>query len=152
MRSGFAVGASDVMSALNRVRLNGTACTPLPLLAAATVLWSEDTHVRAMRARLSARKDTADRLLGGHPGYYRPPCGFFLWMRTGDGLELTRRLWRDFALKVLPGAFLTQAEPGEPNDGDAYIRIALVHDPETTSAGLSRLASALGVVPRAGLA
>jgi N-succinyldiaminopimelate aminotransferase len=152
MRSGFAVGASDVMSALNRVRLNGTACTPLPLLAAATVLWSEDTHVQAMRARLSARKDTADRLLGGHPGYYRPPCGFFLWMRTGDGLELTRRLWRDFALKVLPGAFLTQAEPGEPNDGDAYIRVALVHDPETTSAGLSRLASALGVRALPGVA
>lgn len=152
MRSGFAVGASDVMSALNRVRLNGTACTPLPLLAAATVLWSEDTHVQAMRARLSARKDTADHLLGGHPGYYRPPCGFFLWMRTGDGLELTRRLWRDFALKVLPGAFLTQAEPGQPNDGDAYIRVALVHDPETTSAGLSRLALALGVAPQAGVA
>lgn len=147
MRSGFAVGASDVVSALNRVRLNGTGCTPLPLLAAATVLWSEDTHVQAMRTRLSSRKDTADRLLGGHPGYYRPPCGFFLWMRTGDGLELTQRLWRDFALKVLPGAFLTQAGPGEANDGDAYIRVALVHDPETTSAGLSRLASALGVAP-----
>ena len=64
MRSGFAVGASDVMAALNRIRLNGTGCTPLPLLAAATALWSEDTHVQAMRARLSLRKDTADRLLG----------------------------------------------------------------------------------------
>jgi aspartate/methionine/tyrosine aminotransferase len=148
MRSGFAVGPGDVMAALNRVRLNGTACTPLPLLAAATALWSEDTHVQAMRARLSARKDAADRLLGRHRGYYRPPCGFFLWMRTGDGLELTRRLWRDFALKVLPGAFLTQAGPDGTNEGDAYVRVALVHDPETTSAGLSRLASVLGVAPQ----
>jgi N-succinyldiaminopimelate aminotransferase len=147
MRSGFAVGAADVMAALNRVRLNGTACTPLPLLAAATALWSEDTHVQAMRARLSARKDKADQLLGRHPGYYRPPCGFFLWMRTGDGAELTRRLWRDFALKVLPGAFLTQPGPDGTNDGDAYIRVALVHDPETTATGLTRLATALGVAP-----
>ena len=105
MRSGFAVGPDDVMAALNRVRLNGTGCTPFPLLAAATALWSEDTHVAEMRARLCWRKDTADRLLASHSGYYRPPCGFFLWIRAGDGLALTRRLWRDFALKVLPGAY-----------------------------------------------
>ena len=148
MRSGFAVGAGDVLAALNRVRLNGTGCTPLPLLAAATALWSEDTHVEAMRARLSRRKDAADRLLGGCPGYYRPACGFFLWIRVDDGIALTQRLWRDFALKVLPGAYLTQPGPDGSNDGDAFIRIALVHDPQTTVAGLSRLASALGVVPR----
>jgi len=144
MRSGFAVGAADVLAALNRVRLNGTACTPLPLLAAATALWSEDTHVDAMRRRLRARKDTADRLLGGYDGYYRPPCGFFLWVRVDDGLALTRRLWRDFALRVLPGAYLTQPGADGVNAGDAFVRIALVHDPETTEGGLARLAEALG--------
>jgi len=143
MRSGFAVGPADVIAALNRVRLNGTACTPLPLLAAAAALWSEDTHVEAMRARLRERKDIADRLLSDYPGYYRPPCGFFLWLRTGDGVALTRRLWRDFALKALPGAYLTQPGADGVNDGDAFLRIALVHDRETTLAGLSRLASAL---------
>jgi len=147
MRSGFAVGATDVLAALNRVRLNGTACTPLPLLAAATALWSEDTHVAAMRARLSRRKDTADRLLGGYAGYYRPPYGFFLWIRAEDGLALTQRLWREFALKVLPGAYLAQPDADGTNAGNAYVRIALVHDPETTQAGLTRLAQALGVAP-----
>jgi N-succinyldiaminopimelate aminotransferase len=146
MRSGFAVGAQDILAALNRVRLNGTACTPLPLLAAATALWSEDTHVVAMRERLSRRKDVADRLLCGHPGYYRPPCGFFLWLRTGDGLSLTQRLWRDQALRVLPGAYLTQSDDDGSNAGDGFIRIALVHDPATTLAGLTRLATALGCV------
>jgi aspartate/methionine/tyrosine aminotransferase len=148
LRSGFAVGARDVIAALSLVRLTGTACTPLPLLAAATALWSEDSHVEAMRGRLRLRKDTADRLLGGHPGYYRPPCGFFLWIRVDDGVALTRRLWRDFALKVLPGAYLTRAREDGINDGDAFVRIALVHDPQTTLAGLSRLASALGVAGR----
>jgi aspartate/methionine/tyrosine aminotransferase len=102
-----------------------------------------------MRARLRERKDTADRLLGGHAGYYRPPCGFFLWMRVDDGLALTRRLWRDFALRVLPGTYLTQPGANGANAGDAFIRIALVHDPETTVAGLSRLAAALGLVEAA---
>lgn len=147
MRSGIAVGDAEVLAALNRVRLNGTACTPLPLLAAATALWSEDTHVVAMRERLSRRKDVADRLLGAHPGYYRPPCGFFLWLRTGDGTALAQRLWRDHALKVLPGAFLTQPGPDGSNEGDAFVRVALVHDPETTVAGLARLAAGLGLAP-----
>ena len=153
MRSGFAVGAPEVIAALNRVRLNGTGCTPLPLLAAATALWSEDSHVAAMRGRLSRRKDEADALLGGYAGYYRPACGFFLWLRVDDGIALTRQLWRDHALKVLPGAYLTQPAPDGTNDGLAFIRVALVHDPETTRLGLSRLAEGLGVasaaVPRA---
>ena len=148
MRSGFAVGATDVIAALSRVRLNGTACTPLPLIAAATALWSEDTHVEAMRDRLRHRKDAADRLLHGYAGYYRPPCGFFLWIRADDGVALTRSLWREFALKVLPGAYLTQPGSGGVNAGQPFVRVALVHDPDTTRAGLSRLAAALGVPQR----
>jgi len=150
LRSGFAVADRETLAALNRVRLNGTACTPLPLLAAATALWSEDGHVEAMRARLKERKDTADRLLGAFPGYYRPPCGFFLWIEAGDGVALTRRLWRDFALKVLPGAYLTQPDRDGANAGHGFVRIALVHDPDTTRQGLARLAGALGVVPDSG--
>lgn len=147
LRSGFAIGSRDVLAALNRVRLNGTACTPLPLLAAAAALWSEDTHVDAMRLRLRWRKDTADRLLGAFAGYYRPPCGFFLWLRADDGVALTTRLWRDYALKVLPGEYLTQPDADGANGGHAFVRIALVHDPETTREGLTRLASALRVSP-----
>ena len=48
---------------------------------------------------------------------------------------------------MLPGAFLTQPGQDGTNDGRTFIRIALVHDPETTSAGLSRLAVGLGVAP-----
>ena len=143
MRSGFALGAPEVIAALNRVRLNGTACTPLPLLAAATALWSDDAHVEAMRTRLRARFDLADRYLGGHPGYYRPPCGFFLWLRVEDGAALTRRLWSEVALKVLPGEYLTQPAEDGRNDGREFIRLALVHDPVTTQTGLERLASML---------
>ena len=143
LRSGFAVGAPEVIAALNRVRLNGTACTPMPLLAAAAALWSEDTHVDAMRERLRARFDLADRYLGGHPGYYRPPCGFFLWVQVDDGAALTRRLWSDAALRVLPGEYLTQPAPDGSNEGQRFIRVALVHDPQTTEAGLQRLASML---------
>jgi aspartate/methionine/tyrosine aminotransferase len=147
LRSGFAAGDRRILAALNRVRLNGTACTPLPLLAAATALWSDDVHVEAMRTRLRERKDMADRLLGRFAGYYRPPCGFFLWLRVDDGVALTERLWGEFALKVLPGAYLTQPDGQGSNAGVEFVRIALVHDPETTRDGLTRLSEALGVAP-----
>ena len=143
MRSGFALGDAAAVAALNRIRLNGTACTPMPLLAAAAALWSEETHVAAMRERLRARFDLADRHLGGHPGYYRPPCGFFVWLQVDDGTALTRRLWEQVALKVLPGEYLTQPAPDGSNEGRRFVRIALVHDPKTTAAGLERLASML---------
>jgi aspartate/methionine/tyrosine aminotransferase len=96
-----------------------------------------------MRERLRARFDIADRCLGGHPGYHRPPCGFFLWLQVEDGTALTRRLWERVALKVLPGEYLTQPAPDGANDGRRFIRVALVHDPRTTAAGLERLASML---------
>ena len=143
MRSGFVVGNAALIAALNRVRLNGTACTPSPLLAAAAALWSEDSHVAAMRERLRARFDLADRHLRGYPGYVRPPCGFFLWLRVDDGAALTRRLWAERALKVLPGEYLTQPLADGRNDGRSFIRIALVQDLPVTDEGLARLASLL---------
>jgi N-succinyldiaminopimelate aminotransferase len=143
MRSGFVVGNAPLIAALNRVRLNGTACTPSPLLAAAAALWSEDSHVVAMRERLRARFDLADRHLRGYPGYVRPPCGFFLWLRVDDGAALTRRLWAERALKVLPGEYLTQPLSDGRNDGRSFIRIALVQDLPVTDEGLARLASLL---------
>jgi N-succinyldiaminopimelate aminotransferase len=143
MRSGFAVGDAAAIAALNRVRLNGTACTPMPLLAAAAALWSDEIHVDAMRARLRARFDLADHYLGKHAGYYRPPCGFFLWIQVEDGLQFTRRAWEQVAVRLLPGEYLTQPGPDGSNEGRRFVRVALVHDLETTETGLSRLASLL---------
>lgn len=143
MRSGFVVGAANVIAALNRVRLNGTACTPSPVQAAAAALWSDEEHVEKMRARLRARFELADRHLGHYPGYYRPPCGFFLWLRVDDGASLTRRLWAERAMKVLPGEYLTQPAADGSNDGRRFIRVALVQDLPVTDEGLSRIAALL---------
>jgi len=57
-------------------------------------------------------------------------------------VALTKRLWCDHALKVLPGEYLTQPDADGTNAGHSFVRIALVHDPATTRDGLTRLASA----------
>jgi aspartate/methionine/tyrosine aminotransferase len=45
---------------------------------------------------------------------------------------------------VLPGAYLAQAGPDGANPGRDYIRVALVHNRDTTRAALTRIVATLG--------
>jgi hypothetical protein len=127
--------------------LNGTACTPLPLLAAGNGSVVGRRPRRGDACSPSRAQGHGRPPAGRFPGYYRPPCGFFLWLKVDDGVALTQRLWADFALKALPGAYLTQPDAQGSNAGVEFVRIALVHDPETTREGLTRLSNALRVTP-----
>lgn len=143
MRSGFGVGAPTTMKALNRLRSFSCAATPLPLQAASAALWNEESHAVETRATYARRFAAAKRHLGGLPGFYAPEAGMFLWMDVGDGEEATRKLWRDAAIKVLPGAYLTKPEADGSNSGRRYIRVALIHEIETCDAALARMAQVL---------
>jgi aspartate/methionine/tyrosine aminotransferase len=142
-RSGFGVGAPATMKALNRLRSFSCAATPLPIQAASAALWNEEDHAVQTRATYAKRFEIAKRHLAGLPGFRAPEAGMFLWLDVGDGEETTRKLWRDAAIKVLPGAYLTKPEPDGSNSGRRYIRVALIHDFETCDAALARMAQAL---------
>lgn len=145
MRSGFVVGPAALMDAFAMLRSTGGAVVPLPILAASTELWREDSHVASVRAHYNALFDMAERLLGNRTGFYKPPAGFFLWLDVGDGETATRELWRDHAVRTIPGAYFAYPDPetGE-NPGKPYIRVALVHDLEDAEDGLTRIANYLG--------
>lgn len=143
LRSGFAVGAPDTIARFNRLRAFSCASTPLAVLDAATALWRDEAHVEATRALYRAKYDIADRVLAGRFGYYRPGGGFYLWLDVGDGEAAARKLWSEAAIKVLPGAYVTRPDANGTNAGKPYIRVALVHDLETTEAALTRLAAVL---------
>ena len=143
LRSGFMAGSPRTIAMANRLRAYSCASTPIAVMDAATKLWNEESHVVATRALYRAKYDLADRLLGGRFGYYRPEGGFYLWLDVGDGEEATRKLWAQAGIKALPGAYLTKPEADGSNAGDSYIRLALVHDLETTEAALTRLAQVL---------
>jgi aspartate/methionine/tyrosine aminotransferase len=144
MRSGFGVGAPATMNAFNRLRSFSCAATPLPIQAASAALWNEESHAVQTRARYAKRFDLAKRHLGKLPGFRAPEAGMFLWIDVGNGEEATRKLWRDAAIKVLPGAYLTKPEPDGSNSGTRYIRVALIHDIDTCDAALARMAQVLG--------
>ena len=144
LRSGFAAGDAEVLQRYLKFRNYGAVAVSMPILAAAAALLRGPGHVEDIRSFYRANFDAAERILGNRYGFYKPDGGFFLWLDVGDGVAATRRLWTEAALKVVPGAFMTRQAPGSEAAGDPYIRLALVHDLDTTVEALDRLTATLG--------
>ena len=143
LRSGFIAGDERVIARMIRLRSYGGAPLPGPLDAASARAWEDEDHVRANRERYRRNIDIAEECLGGRFGFYRPQGGFFLWLDVGDGEAACRRLWREAGVKTLPGRYLCLDDAQGGNAAAAYLRVALVHDGETTRRGLARLAAVL---------
>jgi len=143
LRSGFVVGDETLTAAFLNLRNFAGAASPLPVCAAAAALWQDDAHVKRNRDRYKTNIDIAQKHLGSRFEFYRPPGGFFLWLKVGDGIKVTKKLWTDAALRVLPGAYLSCTDSAGINPGSPYIRVALVFDPEITEEALTRMANSL---------
>ena len=143
LRSGFCVGAAEIIRTFLNLRSFAGAVSPLPVCAAAAALWNDDAHVIENRALYRQKFDMAEEIFGSNFGFYRPEGGFFLWLNVGDGVEAAVRLWTKAAIRVLPGKFLSVAGPDGVNPGDPYIRVALVSPPEDSKEALTRLANSL---------
>jgi N-succinyldiaminopimelate aminotransferase len=143
LRSGFVAGDAGVIAAFRRLRAFGGAAQPLPVLAAAAALWSDEAHAADNRRRYREKFDAAERLLAGRFGFYRPAGGFFLWLDVGDGEQAARRLWREAAVRTLPGAYLSKPAADGEDPGRAYLRIALIDDQPLTEEALRRIGNIL---------
>jgi len=143
LRSGFVAGDAAVIAGFARLRHYAAAVQPMPVLATAAALWRDEDHVEANRVLYRQKHDLAAQRLSGRYGYRRPDGGFFLWLDVGDGEAAARRLWQEAAIKVLPGAYLGRPDGDGRNPGEAWIRVALVHDLETTAAALDGLVATL---------
>lgn len=141
LRSGFIAGDAGMIAAYCRLIGQGGNPTPLPILAASEWLWQDEAHVEIGRQRYRANFDAALQRFGTR-GYRVPAGGFFLWLDVGDGEAVARRLWREAAIKVMPGAYM--ARGGEDNNpGRAFIRVALVDDRAVLEPALDRIAALL---------
>ena len=122
------------------------ATVPIPILAASAALLWDEKHVEANRALYRKKFDVAEEIFGNQFGFYRPEGGFFLWLDVGTiggGEAVTKKLWSEAGVKVLPGAYLSRPDESGETPGTRYIRAALVHDVETTKVALRRLVDTL---------
>jgi N-succinyldiaminopimelate aminotransferase len=147
LRSGFVAGDLDFIAAFGRFRNVACPQVPLPIQHVSIAAWSDEEHVEQGRALYRTNFDLADAILGSRYGYRRPGGAFFLWLDLADfggGEGAATTLWKDCGVKVLPGAYLARAEPDGDNPGRDYVRVALVHDTDTTREALTRIVATLG--------
>jgi N-succinyldiaminopimelate aminotransferase len=139
LRSGFVAGDPRLIAQFKHLRDYGGCQVPLPIQAAAAALWRDEDHVEENRARYRRKFDIAEAAIGGRFGFYRPEGGFFLWLDVEDGEAAALRLWRDGAIRVLPGGYTARAAPGRTNPGQRYVRLAIVHDEMTLETAFERI-------------
>jgi N-succinyldiaminopimelate aminotransferase len=147
LRSGFMAGDPGFIASCLRFRNVACPQVPLPVQHVSVRAWSDEEHVERSRALYRENFLVADAVVGGRFGYRRPKGGFFLWLNMADfggGEAAAKTLWKGCGVKVLPGAYLAQAEPDGVNPGTDYIRVALVHNADVTREALTRIVATLG--------
>jgi N-succinyldiaminopimelate aminotransferase len=146
LRVGFAAGDRGFLAAYLELRNVAAPQVPAPAQYVAVAAYNDETHVRENRALYSAKFDLADQIVGDRYGYRRPAGGFFLWLdvsQYGGSETVTKRLWAEAGVRVVPGRYLAREQADGSNPGADYIRVAMVHDNAITAEALHRLVAVL---------
>ena len=135
IRSGYMAGDKRVIEAYKKLRLNERKTMPGFIQDASIVAWSDDEYVFDARMKyeenMSLFREHAPDVRMVEPG-----MGFYAFMKTkghGDFTEKSKtfaaELYDATGVKTLPGVFM---QHGNNPMMDTYVRVALVHDAETT--------------------
>ncbi|WMS43241.1 aminotransferase class I/II-fold pyridoxal phosphate-dependent enzyme [Acuticoccus sp. MNP-M23] len=147
LRVGFVAGSRDVIAAFKDYRNLVSPQVPAPLQAVAAATYADEAHVVENRRLYDEKYALVPETLG----LPVPPGGFFLWVPVdGDDIDVTRALWRESGVRVVPGSYLALTPSGRKNPGRGFVRLALVADASVTREALSRIASARSLVPDEG--
>jgi len=147
LRVGFAAGDRNFLARFMEMRNTAAPQVPMPAQAVAVAAYADEAHVEENRRLYAKKFDLADAIIGNRFGYRRPAGGFFLWLNVaehGGSVQATEKLWREAGLRVLPGGYAAREDAQGDNPGADYIRIAMVHDKDTTAEALRRLVAVLG--------
>ena len=147
LRVGFAAGDRRFLGPYLELRNIAAPQVPTPAQFVAIAAYGDETHVEENRRLYSEKFDLADQIVGDRYGYERPAGGFFLWLdvsKQGGSEIVTKRLWADVGVRVVPGRYLAREQIDGSNPGADYIRVAMVQDKAATAEALHRLVAVLG--------
>ena len=131
LRSGFIAGDARILKNYMVYRTYVGCASPLPLQHAAAVAWVDQAHVGVFREKYKKNFAVAKEVLGVDA----PEATFYIWLKVGDEIAFTTRLYETYNLKVIPGSFL-----GREGEGKGYVRLALVYEADKTKEALGRIA------------
>jgi aspartate/methionine/tyrosine aminotransferase len=147
LRIGFVMGDRRFIAKFLELRSVAAPQVPIPSQEVAIAAYRDELHVDANRDLYREKFDLADQIIGDRYGYRRPAGGFFLWLDVsalGGSEVVTAKLWREAGVRVLPGRYAARDQDDGSNPGADYIRVAMVHDKETTAEALHRIIAVLG--------
>ena len=147
LRVGFAAGDAKFLAAFLELRNVAAPQVPGPMQHVAVAAYNDEAHVEKNRELYNAKFDLADQIIGDRYGYKRPAGGFFLWLdvsKFGGSEVVTKRLWAEAGVRVVPGRYLAREQADGTNPGADYIRVAMVQDAATTGEALHRIVAVLG--------
>jgi len=147
LRVGFAAGDPRFLAPYLELRNIAAPQVPIPAQYVAIAAYNDETHVSDNRRLYSEKFDLADQIIGDRYGYERPAGGFFLWLdvsEQGGSEVVTKRLWAEAGVRVVPGRYLAREQNDGSNPGADYIRVAMVQDKAATAEALHRLVAVLG--------
>ena len=130
LRSGFIAGDAKILKEYMIYRTYVGCASPLPLQHAAAVAWSDQEHVSVFREKYKKNFAVAKEVLGVDV----PEATFYIWLKVGDEIAFTTRLYKEYNLKVIPGSYL-----GREGEGKGYVRLALVYEKDKTREALERI-------------
>ena len=146
LRVGFVAGDRRFLGQFLELRNVAAPQVPGPAQHVGVVAYGDEAHVQENRKLYSAKFDLADQIIADRYGYKRPAGGFFLWLdvaKHGGSEIVTKRLWQEAGVRVVPGRYLAREQADGSNPGADYIRVAMVQDSATTAEALHRLVAVL---------
>ena len=139
LRSGFIAGDDKILAEYMKYRTYVGCASPLPLQSAAAAAWSDEAHVQTSREIYKRNFILAHEILGTDI----PKATFYIWLKVDNALEFTKKLYKEYNVKVLPGKFLARKNNNGENPGIGFVRIALVENEEKTKDALKRIKECL---------
>ena len=147
LRIGFVMGDRHFIAKFLELRSVAAPQVPIPAQEVAVAAYQDEVHVDANRSLYREKFDLADQIIGDRYGYRRPAGGFFLWLDVaslGGSEVVAAKLWQEAGVRVLPGRYAARDQDDGSNPGADYVRVAMVHDKETTAEALHRIVAVLG--------
>ncbi|MGM0381649.1 MAG: aminotransferase class I/II-fold pyridoxal phosphate-dependent enzyme, partial [bacterium] len=142
-RIGFVAGRSEYLDLYKKVQTNVHSGQAQILQKAAVGAFSDEKHVEEMRQMYLERKNALlPALEEAGFGKIYAEGGFYVWAEVPEGMasiQATQLLLEEAGINTTPGRALGQI----PENGDRFVRFALVQNQEKTAEAGSRIVEAM---------
>lgn len=142
LRSGFVVSGEKNIIKLKKLKSYSGAPNPIPLQRIAAKIWNDEDHVNENRKIYKSKLLKVNKIFKEIDNFYPPEAGFFIWLKVKNDEKITKKLWKDYGVKVLPGSYLSGSKTyleKKNKQLDNFIRIALVSNEKQVITGAKKI-------------